>query len=617
MYGFVGFLLVALSPMVFGAEKAIPINDHAVENAPGSSIFNPLYALYNYHEVFNWQARTRSGLGARDTSELFWDDGVPEAYYVVSVPPLANDRFGVKFYPTGPFPLKVVSGRFYTNVSGLPMMSFSVCPDAGGYPDVFHPLDQVDMVAGGNPGWGSYPFHGAVFDSSGIWAVVRWVPSYMVGIGADSTSPDGYSYWCNHRLAQSWHQVTGTDWLMRLSVATVTDSHDVTVVAMLEPPGRFIPGDTAHPTVVFGNCGLSAETFDVTFSITDSIGGTVYASTNSISLLSSQIETLTFVPDWIELDEGMYNYKAYTSLANDADPANDTVSMQGLCSREIIITYCSDVTNMGEAIIGTWATNRKFLVRMTPPVPPPYSLRRVQVFLANGNAPLDYVCVCPDDGSGMPDTTVIHAIATNVSTPQDWTWATAYYSDQEVTHPGDLWVIAKWPEGITEPYIGCEIDDPSTERSWRYYFRNGTGHYENMGLDPFFREWYFRLIIQVSPLTGAEENRAGSQNGTRLECSPNPSSGRIVIKYVVSSPVGQGFSRAQKSKPEGLPYIKIFDSAGRLVKTLSLPATYSVLPTNMPWDGRDDDGQRAGSGVYFVRLETGGEKQTEKLILLR
>ena len=119
--------------------------------------------------------------------------------------------------------------------------------------------------------------------------------------------------------------------------------------------------------------------------------------------------------------------------------------------------------------------------------------------------------------------------------------------------------------------------------------------------------------------TGAEEQQVFDQlaGAAWMSVSPNPSSGQIVIKYVVSSPVGQGFSLAQKSKPEGLPYIKIFDSAGRRVKTLPLPTTYSILPTAVTWDGRDDLGAILPGGVYFIRAETGSGSVTGEAVLMR
>jgi len=54
-----------------------------------------------------------------------------------------------------------------------------------------------------------------------------------------------------------------------------------------------------------------------------------------------------------------------------------------------------------------------------------------------------------------------------------------------------------------------------------------------------------------------------------------------------------------------------------LVKSFELPTTYSVLPTDVIWDGSDDIGRRVPAGVYFVRFEVSGEKKTEKAILLR
>jgi len=35
------------------------------------------------------------------------------------------------------------------------------------------------------------------------------------------------------------------------------------------------------------------------------------------------------------------------------------------------------------------------------------------------------------------------------------------------------------------------------------------------------------------------------------------------------------------------------------------------------WDGRDALGQPASSGVYFVRLESAGEKRVQKMVLLK
>lgn len=53
--------------------------------------------------------------------------------------------------------------------------------------------------------------------------------------------------------------------------------------------------------------------------------------------------------------------------------------------------------------------------------------------------------------------------------------------------------------------------------------------------------------------------------------------------------------------------ISIYDIAGRRVRLLETDA----------WDGRDEGGERAAPGVYFARLESGGEKTTTKLTIIK
>ncbi|MBD3161834.1 MAG: T9SS type A sorting domain-containing protein, partial [Candidatus Eisenbacteria bacterium] len=60
----------------------------------------------------------------------------------------------------------------------------------------------------------------------------------------------------------------------------------------------------------------------------------------------------------------------------------------------------------------------------------------------------------------------------------------------------------------------------------------------------------------------------------------------------------------------------VFDALGRRVRTLldgsSAPGRHVIR-----WDGRDDAGREAASGVYFVRLRTPGNRSSDRLVLLR
>lgn len=60
----------------------------------------------------------------------------------------------------------------------------------------------------------------------------------------------------------------------------------------------------------------------------------------------------------------------------------------------------------------------------------------------------------------------------------------------------------------------------------------------------------------------------------------------------------------------------IYDTAGRQVRALvtgtQTPGVHRAL-----WDGRDDAGRRVGSGIFYSRLQVGGQSLTRKLVLLK
>jgi flagellar hook assembly protein FlgD len=62
--------------------------------------------------------------------------------------------------------------------------------------------------------------------------------------------------------------------------------------------------------------------------------------------------------------------------------------------------------------------------------------------------------------------------------------------------------------------------------------------------------------------------------------------------------------------------IKIYDVSGRLVREL-VKRAYSPGRYTVTWDGRNDSGVNASSGVYFFHLMAGDFSDTKKMILLR
>ena len=62
--------------------------------------------------------------------------------------------------------------------------------------------------------------------------------------------------------------------------------------------------------------------------------------------------------------------------------------------------------------------------------------------------------------------------------------------------------------------------------------------------------------------------------------------------------------------------ISVFDVQGRLVKVL-VDETRPEGPHTTRWHGVDGSGRQAPSGLYFARLEFGGETATRKMMLVR
>ncbi len=62
--------------------------------------------------------------------------------------------------------------------------------------------------------------------------------------------------------------------------------------------------------------------------------------------------------------------------------------------------------------------------------------------------------------------------------------------------------------------------------------------------------------------------------------------------------------------------LKIYDTTGRLIRTL-VDARLDADSYERVWDGRDDSGRAAASGIYFYRLKAGAFTKTRKMALLR
>ncbi len=110
-----------------------------------------------------------------------------------------------------------------------------------------------------------------------------------------------------------------------------------------------------------------------------------------------------------------------------------------------------------------------------------------------------------------------------------------------------------------------------------------------------------RILDWFAPAVGVEEGEmhrlAISQN------FPNPFNPVTKIAYTVPS----GAERVE---------LTILDLSGRVVRSL-VDETLPPGPALAVWDGKDDDGHRLASGVYFAKVSAGSESAFTKMTLLK
>ena len=128
------------------------------------------------------------------------------------------------------------------------------------------------------------------------------------------------------------------------------------------------------------------------------------------------------------------------------------------------------------------------------------------------------------------------------------------------------------------------------------------------------REWYANL---VDIITGTEDSPSGSLPAAPvITVHPNPFSCSAEIRFEVN-PVTDGSEERYISQGAAQATdVAIYDVSGRLVRRLAaggIPAGRRSIT----WDGRNDAGKMAASGIYFCRVRNGSTEVSAKILLVR
>jgi hypothetical protein len=120
---------------------------------------------------------------------------------------------------------------------------------------------------------------------------------------------------------------------------------------------------------------------------------------------------------------------------------------------------------------------------------------------------------------------------------------------------------------------------------------------------------YFYRLVGVE--TTGESEAFGPYEATALAPA------KLVLHPLVPNPFNPS-TVVQLDLPRAARVsLRVFTSTGKLVRTLVDAQNLPAGSRTVAWDGRDNRGASAASGIYIVRLDAGGERRVQRAVLVR
>jgi len=238
-------------------------------------------------------------------SEVIYDDGIPEVFYVVDFT-YNDNKFGIRFTPAA-YPAKVYRVKAFTNNGQSPIL-VSVHKDSSGLPGVMvagpyvgesHQVSGIDSFLVTIPG--TEP---PTITSGDFWIVLSFLPTSpgAPGIGADATQPLNLRSWF-YLGATGWSQLAGADLIVRAFITgqplDVSDGAGLPAEFALSQnyPNPFNPSTTINYQLPISN--------HVSLRVYDLLGREVSTLVNETKEPGSYSVNL----DAANLSSGVYFYK--------------------------------------------------------------------------------------------------------------------------------------------------------------------------------------------------------------------------------------------------------------------------------------------------------------------
>ncbi len=422
---------------------------------------------------------------------------------------------------------------------------------------------------------------------------------------------------------------------------------DAGVLRIVAPIVRVTPGILVNASAVVKNFSAEPKDVPATMTIVDTVTGNTILDVDTTLALGAA-ETLTVVfGQFTAVSGSFYKTIAYTSLAGDDDPSNDTAYATAVCrlgsAPDPFGYYYESTQEPGDTVTFSWIvpTGGTQLTGWSPSADDGYVIRTLPFgfkFYSPASSPpnITQVNVCTNGFLQWPTTATTY---TNTAFPVTTisNMIAPFWDDLDLRSQGAVYektgtdgayVAYTWVNvprfGTSELQTFQVVLYRDNKIRFNYLDVNGTLNSNTIGIQggTGANGWYQQYVFNGNPA-----NHIPADNVTIAftcdsvigiaEAPRNEKTITTVFHAAKPNPVLRGsaqisFSLAKK----GDVAISIFDATGRMIRNL-VNSSYDAGEYTVTWDGKDGKGANVMSGIYFYTVETSNYTATRKLVLMR
>lgn len=399
--------------------------------------------------------------------------------------------------------------------------------------------------------------------------------------------------------------------------------HDVAVQSVL-PVGRVRPGDSAHFAVRVVNLGANTETFNVRFQVYDSLlGANRFEGEATVTGLAPAATADIAIGSLRPNIGDVFITTAWTMLAGDENPSNDTLAGRAMCRRGSDpdgFGYIYESTQEGDTVTYNWIdpTGGTQITTWQGSSDDGYATCALPFTFRYYGQDLTSINICTN---GFLETSTATTYSNTALPAANITNFIGLYWDDlhpgrggavyQYNSPANNYTVFAWvnvpPYSGTGTFTGQVILDNSGRIRCNYQTLPDAVNSSTLGIQGMTGagNWYHQYCFNGNPA-----NHLPAPNTTVLYYYP-PYIGmaegqRSVVseKFRLPSPYKRSVLDLPASLGSGV--VRVFDLTGREVLKAQL-------------EGQDRqvalDGLRAG--LYFVQLDTNLSSELQKLVLVR